>query len=346
MPGSSRRFQRVAALANSFLRAIKLYQANGSWRAWWQLFSHCVDVAIGRAGPHFTTIGLTYRCSCRCKHCYADVSNKDVSGELETEKVKSVIDQLKQLGVLEVIFSGGDPLIREDILELVKHAHDVGLLTRMNTQGSLLDRKMIADLKQAGLSQCAISIDDVDPERHDRSRGAKGLHAKIMDAVRIFKEFDIPCQLVMLATKERIPNGLQQVIDLGRRLGVMSVYFCFPVATGSWEGETDKLLTDDEMAQVRALQDPAFVHCELPGESTPCRVCARQILYISPTGEVTPCPFVPYVMGNVREDGIGEIWRQHNSCLQFVCRGSCSMNHPEYRDALRQHAESVVSELH
>jgi MoaA/NifB/PqqE/SkfB family radical SAM enzyme len=76
--------------------------------------------------------------------------------------------------VLQVAFSGGEPPLREDIVELVRHAHDIGLLTRISTNGLLLDRELVSRLKRAGLTPCGVSIDDADPETHDRLRGLLG----------------------------------------------------------------------------------------------------------------------------------------------------------------------------
>ena len=269
---------RANAAVNTLYRGLRLYCANRSWRAWRQLLSYSLRTALGRPVPHFTTIGLTYRCQCSCDHCYVNASEKDKSAELSTGEVKSVIDQLRQLGVLEVIFSGGEPLLRKDILELVGHAHDSGLLTRVNTNGLLLSREMVSGLKKAGVSQCAVSMDDVDPQTHDISRRLPGLHKKALEGIANLRALSVSCQIVTLASKRTITAGLEKVVALGRQLGIMCVYICFPVAIGSWEGAAQQVLTEEEMARVRALQDTTFVHLELPTARILCSVCARNIL--------------------------------------------------------------------
>ena len=329
---------------NLLYRTLRLYRANRSLRAWGRLLAYPLRALLGRGAPRFTTIALTYRCECSCDNCHMDASDKRAEEELTTREVESVIDQVRRLGVLEVIFSGGDPLLRRDIARLVRYAHEAGLLTRINTPGRHMDPAMAARLKAAGLTQCAVSINDADPHAHDRSHGLPDLHRQALEGIRSLQALGIPCQIVTLATKRALTAGLERVIALGRELDALSVYICFPVAVGRWEGATEELLTEEEMSRARALQDATFVHLELPQARTPCRVCGRMILYVSPRGDVTPCPFVPYVMGNVKRQPLSKIWRRHASQLDFMWRGSCPLNHPRQREALRRHAQSVATD--
>ena len=264
---------------------------------------------------------------------------------MTTGELESVIDQGKLLGVLSVIFSAGEPLLREDIVELVRYAHDAGLLTQINTNGLLLDRKRVSRLKEAGLTQCCVSIDDADPDVHDRLRGIKGSCEKALEGIRILREFDIPCQIFTYAAKRNVVSGLQKIIDMGKQLGVMSVYIFFPVAAGHWEHAFDQVLTEEEKATVRELQDLTFVHLELPTPRSLCCVFAKSVLYVSPTGNVTPCPFVPHIIGNVKDHTLHDLWQCHTAKLDLEYRGDCPLNNPRSREALKRHVDSVARTL-
>ena len=164
----------VNAIANRFYRTLRLYLANRSLRAWGKMPVYLARRLLNRSVPTYVCIAPTYRCQCHCPHCYSDASSTGRLEELDTEQFKSVIDQSVDLGVLQVNLSAGEPLLREDIEELVKHAHDAGLITRVNTNGLLLDRERVFGLKEAGLAQCGISIDDADARVHDALRGVPG----------------------------------------------------------------------------------------------------------------------------------------------------------------------------
>jgi len=145
---------------NLLNRAARLYHTNPSLRTWGQPIFHIYRKLVGKVPPITGAIGVTYRCQCRCAHCYADVNGRSSNAEMSTNQIMEAIKQLKALGTLQVIFTGGEPLLREDLFDLIAHAHKVGLLTRISTNGYLLTRKCVAELKRAGLNQCGVAIDD------------------------------------------------------------------------------------------------------------------------------------------------------------------------------------------
>jgi MoaA/NifB/PqqE/SkfB family radical SAM enzyme len=266
----------------------------------------------------------------------------DEHDELYTWQIKSVIDQAKQLGVIQVCFTGGEPLLREDIVELVRYAHDAGLITRIMTNGLLLARERVIKLKEAGLTQCSVSIDDADPDTHDRLRGLPGTYKKALDGIKTLQEFNILCQILTVAYKRNITAGLEKIIALGRQLGLMCVYIIFPVATGRWDGAFEQLLSEEEKARVRELEDLTFVRLEIPAPLSMCCVVAKSALFVSPRGDVTPCPYVPYVIGNIEDHTLKDLWERYCAALSPECRGECPMNDVRHREALKKHVDSVA----
>ena len=341
----AKRFPGLSARINDLYRGFRLYRANRSPRAWGVLAAHLWRRMLTRSVPPFITIAVTYRCPCRCVHCYASAPDRSGPDELDTAQMKSVIDQAKRLGVIGIIFSGGDPLMRPDIVELVRHAHALGLLTRVSTTGLTLDSKLVSELKAAGLTQCGVSIDHPDPEVHDQLRGVPGAHEKAIEAIRNLRQADILCQILVYASKRNVPSGLERIVELGRSLDVFAVYIFFTMAVGRWDGAFDQVLSDQERAAVRELADLKFVHVELPTPRTRCAVITKSIVYVTPQGDVTPCPFVPYVLGNLRDKTLGELWRGHCKALTIDYRGECPMNDIHCREALKQHVESVARSL-
>jgi MoaA/NifB/PqqE/SkfB family radical SAM enzyme len=249
------------------------------------------------------------------------------------------------LGALTVHFSGGEPLLREDVFELVSYARKLGLLTRINSNGILLNEENVKRLKAAGLTECAVSVDSAEPSVHDRFRGVPNLHERAIEGIRLLRRFGVPCRLLTVASKSSITEGLAKTIAMGRKLGVNYTYVVMPIAVGAWEGAYDQVLTQDELERIRVMQDLTFAHLELPTKRTNCCVYGKAILYVSANGDVTPCAFVPYVLGNVKETPLEVIWRRHCAGLKTVCRGDCPMNIPPRREALREHVAKVAEEL-
>ena len=338
-------FERVNEGANGLYRAVRVYVSNGSLRAWHLLLRHLARKAVGLPSPTYLHISVTERCQCHCVHCYARGREEERLKELDTAEVRSLIDQGRRLGAAYVVFSGGEPLLRKDIVELVSYAHRKGLITRINTNGLLFTPENTKRLKEAGLTQAGVSIDDPDPEVHDRLRGLPGGYAKTLEGIRNLKANGILCQIQTYASRRNIPEGLKKIIALGRELGVFYVYFFFPTASGAWACSFDELLTGEEKAAVRDLADVRFVHVELATAGSRCRVFARSLISVASNGDVTPCPFTPFVIGNVRERPLEELWRPFSSRLKLKFRGDCIMNDPPSREAMQKHVETVAEDL-
>ncbi len=125
---------------------------------------------------------MTRRCNLKCVHCYAravDVHGKD---EIDTASAKRMIDDLAAYGVPVMLFSGGEPLVREDLVELAAYAVEKGMRAVISTNGTLITPQKAAELKKVGLSYVGISLDGLE-EAHDRFRGKKGSFANALEGV-------------------------------------------------------------------------------------------------------------------------------------------------------------------
>lgn len=254
-----------------------------------------------------------------------------------------IIDQVRGIGTLEIIFSGGEPLLRDDLPDLVARAHEKGLLTRLSTNAFLLDRERAVELKRAGLDQCGISMDDADPAVHDSLRGLPGLHERAIRAIRLLREQGIRTRIMTYASHRNVPEGLKRIIGLGRVLGVDSIFINTPFASGRWTGSLNEVLSEAEMAEFRAVLELGFVYSELPTPETRCCSFQKKILFVTANGEVTPCPVIPYPVGCLREESLAKIWRRHVLAMRRSFRGACPMNDERGREALRAHAEAAIA---
>ncbi|HEX9157103.1 MAG TPA: radical SAM protein, partial [Syntrophales bacterium] len=130
---------------------------------------------LGPLGPRLVEITVTNRCQCRCVHCYNETAPPvDDASELTRGEIARICKDAARIGFAEVNFTGGEPLLRKDIVALVKLARSAGMLPKMNTNGILLTDDMASRLKEAGLAWCAVSIDSSEPAVHDRLRGFDG----------------------------------------------------------------------------------------------------------------------------------------------------------------------------
>ncbi len=323
-------------------RTLRYYRANHSLLAWRRLLAFGYHRMLRRPVLSFIDIATTYRCQCRCVHCSADGHKKAGRQEMETEEIKSIIEQAKRLGTLEVVFSGGEPLLRRDAIELVRFAHDIGMITRLNTNGLLLDRRRVAELKKAGLTLCAVSLDDCDPQVHDTLRGVPGTYEKALEGIRRLRESHVLSQLLVYASKNSLPSGLDRLIALGKKLGVFTMFVFFPIASGRWEFAFDQVLNAEERARVRKFQDLTFVYSELPTERSLCVHLNKLILYVTAYGEATPCPVARYVIGDIRSHSLADLWHRYCAQLKLEFRDDCPLNNAREREVFRDSIETFA----
>lgn len=125
---------------------------------------------------------VTRRCNLKCVHCYAHARDEEFSGELTTSEGKAVLDDLAAFGAPVVLFSGGEPLVRPDLMELADYAVKKGMRAVISTNGTLINSRIAVQLKKIGLSYVGISLDGLN-EVNDHFRGVKGAFSKAMDGI-------------------------------------------------------------------------------------------------------------------------------------------------------------------
>ena len=160
---------------------------------------------------------LIRRCNLTCKHCYSISADIDFKGELNTEEVFTVMDDLKQFGVPVLILSGGEPLLRPDIYTISQRAKDMGFYVGLSTNGTLIDKHNIDAIAAVGYDYVGISIDGTQ-KTHDEFRRKQGAFEASMAGIRLCRERDIKVGLRFTMTEDNadeFPDMLQLMEDEG-----------------------------------------------------------------------------------------------------------------------------------
>lgn len=165
----------------------------------------------------------TKQCNLYCSHCYAGAESAAAAGELTTEEGKDLLDDLVEYGAPVVLFSGGEPMVREDLTELVSYADDQGIRPVLSTNGTLLNRDRARELRDAGLKYAGVSVDGL-PERNDRFRGQEGAFEAALNGIHACRDVGLKTGLRYTITEMNAPD-LEGVVDLLSDEGVDR--FCF-----------------------------------------------------------------------------------------------------------------------
>lgn len=159
---------------------------------------------------------MTRRCNLKCVHCYAQAVDPDGKDEISTSKAKEIIDDLAAFGAPVMLFSGGEPLVRKDLVELASYATSKGMRAVISTNGTLITKEKARELKEVGLSYVGISIDGTE-ETHDKFRGVPGSYKKALEAVENCKAEGLKVGLRFTINKRNwteVPSVFQVLKDL------------------------------------------------------------------------------------------------------------------------------------
>ena len=275
---------------------------------------------------------VTNACNMYCAHCYRDAGCK-AEEELSTAEAKKLLTEIARAGFKIMIFSGGEPLMRPDILELVSYASSLGLFPVFGTNGTLITREMAAKLKNAGARAMGISLDSLDAAKHDKFRSFPGGWQGAVDGMKNCKAAGLPFQIHTTVMDWNAPE-LEDMIDFAVEIGARAHHFFFLVPTGRAATIEEESLRaeqyEDVLTRIMKKQQtvpvelkptcaPQFLRiaAELGMKSRFHRGCLAGLSYciISPKGKVQPCAYLKEYLGDVRETPFDEIWK-NNAVLQ------------------------------
>lgn len=282
-----------------------------------------------KSTEHFVPLVLSYNvtreCNMKCSHCYINATDKKLKDELTTQEAKALIDQIHQVSSPLLILSGGEPLLRPDIFELIEYGSKKGLKMGLGSNGYLIDDSVAKKLKDAGIATVSISLDSNIPAQHDEFRGVTGAWEKAVNACKVLRKNGVLVQVNTTLTHDNY-NQIDDIMTLAESIGVENFHLFFLVPTGRGVKLTDispqkyeEMITKTfakvhkHRLNVRPSCAPQFMRIA-QGMGVDMRQwirgCIAGLHYcrIYANGEVTPCPYLPIKLGNIKEKSFKEIW--------------------------------------
>jgi radical SAM protein with 4Fe4S-binding SPASM domain len=276
--------------------------------------------------PLILSWNVTRECNLKCGHCYINAAGRKLENELTTEEGKRLIDQICVVSHPLLVLSGGEPLLRPDIYELIKYGSNKGLKMGLGSNGSLIDDAVAKKLKNAGITTVSISIDSHIAAQHDDFRGVVGSWEKAVNAIKVLRANNVLVQVNTTLTHDNYEQ-IDDIMSLSESLGVENFHLFFLVPTGRGVKLDDispqkyeDMITNTfakvhkHRLNVRPSCAPQFMRIaqDMGMDMRQwIRGCIAGMYYcrIYPNGDVTPCPYLPVKIGNVREKHFNEIWQ-------------------------------------
>ncbi len=296
--------------------------------------------------PFIAIWEVTQACDLACVHCRASAQPDRHPMELSTDEGKHLIDQIAAFKVPVFVLTGGDPIKRPDLFELIGHARSIGVRVSLTPSATpLLTRNVVVRLKEAGLARLAVSMDGASADTHDAFRGMSGSFARTLDVIRWANGIGLPVQINTTFSRRNI-SEIDEIVALMEKLKITlwSVFFLVP--TG--RGKLNDLLSADEFeavfAKIYSLSKTATFDIKTTEAQHYRRFMLQQrvverkngfasatnhekaedaigraprglndgkgFVFISHTGDVFPSGFMPHSAGSIRTEELATIYRE------------------------------------
>ena len=305
----------------------------------------------------------TIRCNLSCAHCRRIESDEQAYRDMSTAQARALIEQLAELGrgqpmMPVLVFSGGEPLCREDLFELIGAARSLGIIPALATNGTLIDETVAGRISESRVARVSISLDGATAEVHNKLRQLEGSFESALEGIGRLAEKNVPFQINITMTKHNA-HQLEDVYELAKSLGAVAlhIFMLVPVGCGQSLADTDMLspeqyeqkmvdiceLDGRGELQVKVTCGPHYervirqqglhkarTKASHPGGSVPggghggaSRGCLAGlgVLFVGHQGDVFPCGYLPVNCGNVLADKLSDIW-YNNKDLARMREGS------------------------
>lgn len=302
----------------------------------------------------------TIRCNLSCAHCRRIESDEQAHTDMSTAQAKDLIGQLARLGTGQpmmpvLVFSGGEPLCREDLFELIGLARSSGITAALATNGTLIDSSIAEKIRSSGVARVSVSLDGATAEVHDRLRQLKGSFNRAVEGIGHLRDKKVPFQINITLTKYNA-GQLQEVYELAKSLGAVAVhvFMLVPVGCGQSLAETDMLSPEQyeqKMVEVCKLDGRGELQMKVtcgphyervirqeglhkirmqeskgsppvpgrPGHGASSKGCLAGlgVLFVGHQGDVFPCGYLPVNCGNVLKDKLSNIWNNNENLARM-----------------------------
>lgn len=308
--------------------------------------------------PRLIVLELTRRCNLRCVHCRASADRNGLCDELVTEEWFRLLRDIASFSKPIIILSGGEPLLREDVFDIITYGRKIGLTMTLSTCGVTLTEQAVAKLKESGIGRVSVSIDGKDAVTHDFIRQQKGVYDAALGAIELLKRYGIAFQINTTVTKYNFKH-LNKILELAIDLGAASFHPFFLVPVGRARDLKDFQLSASEyewsLKRLYELTSGAPIHCRpicaphyfriysdaegalkgnpsgktgLDAMTAGC-LGGKSFAFVSSSGKVQICGFLEVECGDLKQDDFPKIWRDSavfNNLRNFSkYKGKCNV---------------------
>jgi len=302
-----------------------------------RLISAQIASVLKKRVPDQSSIGITMRCPNKCIHCGA--ADIIADPELSLDEVNRVVDESIELGSYLISFDGGEPMLRHDLADMVRHVDKSRAIATSFSSGYGLTPEKAKELKAAGLYAVRISIDSPRQEEHERVRGRAGSYDDAMKGIDNALAAGILTDMFVVVSPDNI-DELEDFYTLAENKGMHEMSLYEIIAVGRWLDHEDETIGPNDVDRLGRFQKeknklrdgpritafPFFMGPDMFG----C-FAGRRWVHITSGGDVLPCAYTPLKFGNIRDEPLKDIWKRMGKTYRKT-PPSCLMRDKEFRN--------------
>ncbi len=279
-----------------------------------RLFFRLADAVIKsyllrRPPLRYVDFSIGFACNLHCEHCFATALHQPSLRRMTVEDYARIARECMALGAVNFSFQGGEPLLFHNLGDIIAACQPDRNVISVTTNGTLLTQERVAELKRWGVDILTVSLDSAIAEEHDRFRGVPGSFDRTMAGIRLALQSGLRVTLGTVVTHQTVQSeGIRALVDLARSLRVV-MYLILPVPAGRWTENRLTFLSEDDLAYVERLtQQSRYVRTDFQANLGDCGCGAvKEILYMTPYGDVLACPFLHVALGNIFDESVASI---------------------------------------
>ena len=299
----------------------------------------------------------TIKCNLHCAHCRRIEDDDAVGSDMTTDQAKDMIDQLADIGTEQgfmpiMVFSGGEPLCRSDLFEIVEHAGKRSIKLALATNGTLVDTAIAQKIKDSGITRVSVSLDGADADTHDKLRMLTGSFDRAICGIKNLFEKEVPFQINITLTKNNA-HQFEDIYELSKSLGAAAVhiFMLVPVGCGQVLAETD-MLTPEQYEEMlikvaefdkrgdieikvtcgphyeRVIRQQSLNKTRVARVSKGC-LAGLGVIFVAHDGNVFPCGYLPVNCGNILQQPLRNIWYKNKDLARMrdsnALEGKCGV---------------------
>jgi MoaA/NifB/PqqE/SkfB family radical SAM enzyme len=265
-----------------------------------------------RAGESIAIIQFQYdyTCNLKCAHCSVKKFQGKKSGRFFTiEDVKDLSKQADEMGLAQIVITGGEPLVFPDFDNIVEAIDPQKFYIVSDTNGWFLDEAKAKHLKEIGVDKIQLSLDSLSAHEHDTFRHKKGSYERALRAIDASLNAALNIILATVVTKQRIRSEeFIGFLEFAKEKDI-GVFVTYAKPVGAWEGNFDVLINRDDMAYMRSLEKKYNVFTHLTssyGLDMGC-IAVKRMISVTKYGDIMPCPYIHTTLGNFFHEPLKDI---------------------------------------